>query len=190
MMHRNSRQERRRYYLLQTVQWLVFALLIAVAFITATAGSGLKPLLLLSLAICISSHTGEIQAMAVGTVCGLLLDIACGKLLGYNAVWLVVCCVIVSLLYNYFLRQKLINIVMLTAGCALVQGYLDYTFYYAIWGHEDVELIYTDVILPSGGMTVLSAAVLYFPIKWLADKCGSRRIQELEKTVLGAAYRD
>ncbi len=190
MSHRSTRQERRRYYFLQTVQWLIFALLIFLAFLTSTAGSRIKPLVLIPLALCISSHTGEMQAMAVGTISGLLLDIACGKLVGYNAVLLVVCCVTVSLLYNYILRQKLINILLLTAACTLVQGYLDYTFYYSIWGHEDVELIYTGVVLPSSCMTVLSTLLLYAPIKWLAEKCGNHRTHELEKTMLGAAYRD
>ncbi|MBE6825406.1 MAG: rod shape-determining protein MreD [Oscillospiraceae bacterium] len=190
MIRRSTRQERRRYYFLQTLQWVIFGLLIALAFLTSTAGSMLKPLLLIPLSLCISSHTGEIQAMAVGTISGLLLDISCGKLLGYNAVLLVVCCVAVSLLYNYILRQKLFNILLLTAVCTLVQGYLDYTFYYSIWGHEDVGLIYTGVILPSGAMTVASTLLLYAPIKWLAEKCGNRRTHELEKTMLGAAYRD
>ncbi|MBR6616557.1 MAG: rod shape-determining protein MreD, partial [Oscillospiraceae bacterium] len=115
-MKRGSiKQEQRKYYLLQTLQWIIFSLLIVGAFVTATAGSFLKPMLLLPLALCISSHTGEIQATAVGMICGLLMDIACGKLLGYNAVWMVVSCVAVSLLYTYMLRQKLLNIVILTA---------------------------------------------------------------------------
>lgn len=190
MTHRSSRQQRRRYYLLQTLQWILFAVFIAAAFITTTAGSSLKPLVLLPLALCISSHTGEMQAMAVGTISGLLLDVACGKLIGYNAVWLVVCCVAVSLLYTYMLRQKLINILLLTAACTLVQGYLDFTFYHAIWGHEDVGLIYTEVILPSNGLTVLSTVAVYFVIKFIADRCDNHRTQELEKTMLGASYHE
>ncbi len=189
MRHGSTKQEHRKYVFLQTVQWLLFALLIALAFLTSTAGSGLRPLLLIPLALCISSHTGEIQATAVGMISGLLLDIACGKLLGYHAVLMVVFCVGVSLLYNYLLRQKFINILFLTALCLLAEGYINYLFYYAIWGHEDVSLIYTKVILPASGLTLLSTALLYAPVKWIAEKCGSHRVQELEKTVL-SAYHD
>lgn len=189
-MKRGSiKQEQRKYYLLQTLQWIIFSLLIVGAFVTATAGSFLKPMLLLPLALCISSHTGEIQATAVGMICGLLMDIACGKLLGYNAVWMVVSCVAVSLLYTYMLRQKLLNIVILTAVCVVVQGYLDYLFYYAIWGYEDVIQIYTGTILPSGIMTLASVFLLYKPLKWIAEKCGTHRVHELEKTII-SAYRD
>ncbi len=188
-MGRSSiKQEQRKYMLLQCVQWFIFGLLILAAFVISTAGSHLKPLLLLSLALCISTHTGEIQATAVGMVCGFLTDIACGKLLGYNAVLFVVFCVGVSLLYNYILRQKLLNILILTAVSVLIQGYLDYLFYYAIWGHENVGLIYSRIILPVSVLTLLSTLCLYYPIKWIADKCGSRRERELEETRMSAYY--
>jgi hypothetical protein len=110
--------------------------------------------------------------------------------MGYNAVWMVICCVTVSLLYNYLLRQKLLNILILTAACTAVQGYLDFIFYYAIWGHKDVVLIYTQVIFPSGILTLLSTVIIYVLVKKIAKICGNRRTHELEKTMLGAAYRD
>ncbi len=188
MVQSSIKQERRKYMLLQTIQWTAYALLIFAGFIISTAGNHLKPLILLSLALCISSHTGEIQATAVGVFCGFLTDIACGKLLGYNAVFFVVCCVGVSLLYNYVLRQKMLNIVILTAIAVLAQGYLDYLFYYAIWGHEDVGLIYTKIMLPVSVLTLLSTFCLYYPVKWIADKCGSRREKELEETRMSAYY--
>ncbi len=186
----SAKKRQQKYIILQTVQWLVFAFLLFAAFITATAGSMVKPLLLLPLALCIASHTGEMQAMAVGTVSGLLLDIVMGKLVGYNAIWMVVSCVAVSLLYNYLLRQKLLNILALSALCTFVQGYLDYVFYYAIWEYEDVHLIYADVILPSCIYTVISTIPIYFIVKWIAKKCGCRRTHVLEKTTLISAYQD
>lgn len=186
----NTKREKQRYYVLQTVQWLCFSILIAGAFFMSTAGSYLKPLLLLPLALCISSRTGEIQAMAVGTVCGLLMDIAGGKLMGSNALLLVVFCVPVSLLYQYILRQKLLNILAITAVCTAVQGYLDYLFYYAIWGHTDVFWIYSHIIFPAGLMTVASVLVLYCLVGWIARCCGEEQNRrELEKTVL-STYRD
>ena len=182
------RNDSRRYIVLQIVKWLAYALLIAVCFFAETSGSYVKPLLLIPAALCISSHTGEIQSAAVGTVCGLLLDIACGKLLGYNAVWLVICCVAVSLLHNYYLREKLLSMLILTAICTTLQGYLDFVFYYAIWGHDDVALVYTHYLLPSGIMTIIASIPLYFLIGSINRRCGSHRINELEKTVIRNNY--
>lgn len=173
-----------RYMILQIVKWVSYALLIGLCFLAETSGSYVKPLLLIPAALCISSHTGEIQATAVGAACGLLLDIACGKLIGYNAVWLVICCVAVSLLHSYYLREKLLNMLILTLICTTLQGYLDFIFYYAIWGHDDVALVYTRVLLPSGIMTVIASVPLYFLIGWINRRCGSRRSYELEKTII------
>ena len=176
----------RRYAFWQTVQWIVFGILGILGYCIMTSGSSVKPLLLIPLALCISAHFGEIPAAAVGMTGGLLTDIACGKLLGYNAVWLVVCCVMTSLLHSYYLRDKLLNILLLTAVCTAVQGYLDFMFYYAIWGHEDVELIYTHIMLPSGIMTLVCTVPIWLIVRGICQKCGSKRSFELEKTIVSA----
>lgn len=180
----NRKQNSRRRVMLRIVQWAAYAVLALISYFLMTSGSHVKPLLLIPLALCIASHTGEITATAVGVVGGLLMDMACGKLLGYNAVWLVVCCVAVSLLHSYYLREKLLNILALTAVCTAVQGYLDFMFYYAIWGHENVSLVYMHVMLPSGIMTVICTIPIYFLVRWLCRVCGSRRSFELEKTIV------
>ena len=178
--------EARRTALLQTVQWFCFALLSLVFYCIMRSGSSVKPLLMIPLALCISAHVREIPATAVGVAGGLLTDIACGKLLGYNAIWLVICCVASSLLHSYYLRGKLLNTLLLTAVCTAVQGYLDFMFYYAIWGHEDVSLIYTHIMLPSGIMTMVCTIPVWFLVKWLCRRCGSKRTLELEKVIVSS----
>ncbi len=168
----------------QTIQWILFALLIFAGYVLMSAGSGVKPLLLIPLALCISAHTGEIPATAVGMICGLLIDLSCDKLLGFNAIWLVVCCVAVSLLHSYLLQEKLLNMLLLTGICTAVQGYVDFVFYYAIWGLEDVGLIYRHIMLPSGIMTMISLIPIYLIVRQIALRCGSRRHFELEKTIV------
>lgn len=176
--------QRSNYIVLQIVQWGGFAVLIMLCYLFETSGSGIKPLLLIPISLCIASHTGEVQAMAVGAVCGLLLDISCGKLPGFNGMILVIFSVLISLLYRYFLRQKLMNLLFLTAVCTLIQGYLDYLLYYAVWGIEDVHLIWQRIIFPSCLMTIGSSILFYFLIRRIAEKCGSHRINQLEKTIL------
>jgi len=182
-MFSNKLQKSNRL-LLQVIQWVLFVAVIFICYLLETSGSSIKPLLLIPVSLCIASHTGELQAMTTGAVCGLLLDLACGKLPGFNAFFLVIFCVLISLLYRYFLRQKLFNMLCLTAVCALIQGYLDYLLYYAVWGHEDVVLIWQNIMFPSCLMTTASSVVFYFLIKKIAEKCGSHRTNQLEKTIL------
>ena len=177
----NNKYRSRKYTFLQSIQWILFAVVILLCYLFETSGSYRKPLVLIPVALCIASHSGELHAMCVGTVCGLLLDLACGKLIGYNAVLLVVFCVMVSLLYRYLLKQKLWNMLFLVTICVSLQGILDYIFYYAIWGYEDVELILEKNIIPCGVMTIFSGILFYFVIKKIAESCQNQRIQKLEK---------
>ncbi len=181
--------QKSNYVFLQFMQWILFALIVFLCFLAETSGSYLKPLLLIPVSLCIASHTGELSAMAAGAVCGLLLDLACGKLPGFNAVILVICSVLVSLLYRYILKQKLVNMLFLTAVCAFLQGGLDYVLYYAVWGYEDVALIWQKFIFPSCLMTTASSVVFYFVMKKIAEICGSHRSNQLEKTML-SEYQD
>ena len=76
------------------------------------------------------------------------------------------------------------NMLLLTAVYTAIQGYLDFFLYYAIWGLEDVNLIYTNVYLPSEIMTLVSMIPIYLLVRWIAEICGSRRNYELEKTII------
>lgn len=190
MIRRSTRREKQKYYVLQVLQWLIFAVMIFLAFISSTAGHFIKPILLIPLALCISAQTGEIQAMAVGMVCGVLADIAAGKLIGFQAILLVSFCVLVSLLHQYVLRHKLLNTLALTAACVAVQEYLNYTFYYAVWGIEDISLLLLRHFLPEALLTIGSAVLLHFLVNFIARRCGGgQNRKELEKTVL-SAYRE
>ena len=180
----NRSPEARRLAFLQTVQWFCFAFLALFFYCIMTSGSSVKPLLLIPLSLCISANVREIPAAAAGVAGGLLTDIACGKLLGYNAIWLVSCCVLTSLLHSYYLRGKLLNILLLTAFCTAVQGYLDFMFYYAIWEHEDVTLIYTHIMFHSGILTMVCTIPIWLLVQWLCRICGSRRTLELEKVIV------
>ncbi|MDE7122289.1 MAG: rod shape-determining protein MreD [Oscillospiraceae bacterium] len=177
----NRKHQKKSYAVLQTIQWVLFAGLILLCYLFETSGSYHKPLVLIPVALCIASHTGEIPAMMVGAVCGLLLDLACGKLPGCNAIILVISCVMVSLLYRYLLKQKLWNMLFLITICVALQAGVDYVFYYAIWNDPDVELILKNIMIPCGMMTIISGIVFYFIIKKIAESCQSHRIQKLEK---------
>ena len=77
----SSRQNRRT-----VLRWILYGLLVLFAFVIAAAGNHIKPLLLIPIALCISSTCKDIPAVGVGIVCGFLLDFSCGKLLGYYAI--------------------------------------------------------------------------------------------------------
>ncbi len=165
------------------LRWALYALIIFFCFILATAGSFRKPLLLLPVALCIASYAREHTAMLAGISCGLLLDITCGKLLGFNALILMFLCIGVSLLYKHYLVPRLFTFLVLTAVCAFLQGGIDFFFYYAIWDHEHVSRIFTHHIVPCCIYTIISALPVYAVIHNLNRLLRPHIIRTIEEAV-------
>ena len=159
------RSERVRVFL----KWGLYALVafFCYMYMTTSVGTMIKPLLLVPAAICISMWENELLSALTGIVCGLMLDAACGKVMGYNAFLLMIVCMFTSLLFLYLMRQNIINCIFVTTGATLLLSALDFFFYYGIWGYEQVELLLWRNTLPAMLFTVLSCGILYFVVKFI-----------------------
>lgn len=166
------------------IRWIIYVFIILLCYVFLTAGSFRKPLLLIPVALCISSYAREHTAVVTGIVCGLLLDIACNKLFGFNALILMLMCAGVSLLYKYYLNFKLLNFIVLAAAGIFIQGILDYFFFYAIWEHSNVSLIYTNHILPCCIYTLISAFVVYPVINSINRMLRPQIIRTIKEAVI------
>ncbi|MBQ1464607.1 MAG: hypothetical protein IIZ18_07340 [Ruminococcus sp.] len=164
MRIRTSRE--RRILRFKTVtRWILYYVLILFSFTLMTSGTFLKPVLLLPLALAISIGNDLMGSAFTGAFCGMLIDIACGRLFGYNAVLLTVFCVGISLAFDLYLRSRFLNYLWVTAVVSYIQCWLDYTFYYGIWNYEDVELIYRNTTLKVWVYTVISSVFIYLLVK-------------------------
>ena len=106
-----------------------------------------------------------LAAILTGAVCGFLIDIACGKLTGYNAVLLAFFSIIVSLLYEYYLRNKFVNYIVITAVISYIQCWLDYKFYYEMWEYENVEMIFSQISMKVWAITIIASVFVYLVIE-------------------------
>lgn len=163
-MRLKTSRERRILRIKTFFRWLIYYFLILVSFIFMTSGTWLKPVLLVPLALCIAVDNDLMGSAFTGAFCGLLTDIACGRLFGYNAVILTVFCVGVSLMFELYLRHRFINYFVITAVAAFLQCWLDYKFYYQIWDYEDVGRLFTGVTLHVWVYTVIASVVIYLII--------------------------
>ena len=160
-MRIKTTREKRILIVKTTFRWFLYLLIIFLCFITMNAGTFMRPMLLIPVALCISSNTGEFRSAIIGAVCGFMIDLSCDKLLGYNAVILCIFCVIISLSYSLILRHRLANTLIITAVVSTIQGVLDYNFYYDIWGYENSSLILKKYTFPVIALTTASAVVVY-----------------------------
>ncbi|NLP26126.1 MAG: rod shape-determining protein MreD [Clostridiales bacterium] len=166
------------------IRWVFYLLIISTAFISSTIGTSVKPILLIPIAICISINEGdEMTATITGILSGLLMDISFDKTFGYNAIILIGCCVFTSLLFNHLLRPNVINAFLVCAVLAFIHGILDYLFYYAIWGYENVSKIFFSYTIISWIYTSISTIFIYLLINLIHSKFQPRRIHSIEEPI-------
>ncbi len=155
--------QRRLYTVLR---WILYLVLLCLAYVLQCTGIGLHPLYVIPVAVCIVMSEGVLPSALVGALCGLMIDLSCGKLFCSNAIVMTCVCVGTALLFMHLLRHNIINAVVVTFLCALIQGGLDYLFCYGMWGYENVSVVFTGYILPCMLVTALSC----IPIYWIFRK--------------------
>ncbi len=155
-----------------TIRWILFFVITALCFsISTTGGTGKpQPLLLIPLVISIGAFENEFVSGITGAVCGFLLDISMGKLIGTNALLLLMVGTVTSLLFLHLLRKNLINILVITSVVAFIQGMYDFFFYYSIWSEDHHTIVFKKMTLPSIAYTVISVPFIYYLIKFIEIK--------------------
>ena len=148
-----------------TLRWIIYYLLIFISFIIMTSGTLYKPILLVPLAVGIAINNNLYASAVTGAICGFLIDICCGKLFGYNAVVLTVFCIAANLVFELYLKDRFINYFIITAAAAFLQCWLDYKFYYQIWGYEHVGRIFRRVSMKIWLYTVISSVFVFLVLK-------------------------
>lgn len=164
-MRIKTSREKRILRIKTTVRWILYYVLIVFSFTLMTSGTWMKPVLLVPIAVGIAMNNDLMASAFTGAVCGFLIDMACGRLLGYNAVLLTVFCITVSLVFELYFRYRFFNYLWITALAAYLQCWLDYKFYYDIWDYADVETIFVHVTLKVWLYTVISSVIVYLLIK-------------------------
>lgn len=173
-----SSRRKRRFAI---IRWTIFFLIIWFVFIFMTTGSFMKPNLLIPLALCISVDEDELVSAVVGFLCGILSDIAAGKLIGSGAILMLVGCVCTSLLFTRLLRQNILNTFAVTLIYSAVHFALTYFFIYVIWEYEHDSIILKRYIIPEFVLTVISLFVIYPAIKLIRKRLTLRKRYVLEE---------
>lgn len=175
----SSRTEKVNLFL----KWFFYILVICFVYLLSTIKftDFAKPLMLIPVAICISARENETIASSVGMVCGFMLDSAGGKLFGFNAFILMICCMFTSLLFHYLLRQSFVSSLLITFTVTVIQGLLDFLFFYGIWTFDNVHKIFTRWYLPSMIFTVISFLPLYILIKFISSRFGIKEEHYIEE---------
>lgn len=159
----------------QVLKWVCYLLVLYLCYILQTAFPmiwvfGIGAVWIVPAAVTISMLEGEKAAMAMGIITGFLWDFSSGKLAGFNALILMLCCVAVALLVQFWAQNQLWNALLFLAGTMLLQALMDYFFYYVIWGYENSWWILVRYMLP----TILYTAVVTPLVYWVLRRIHQR----------------
>lgn len=138
-----------------------FCLLILLLCAVPMLGGGVQALWVLPAAICISMHEEMYFCMGAGVTAGLLIDLACGSVLGANAIFLVCYCTFVSLLFEQILRRSFWHYLVMTAGGVFLRSALSWILTVGIFRLPGRETVWQAVLLPSSLLTVAAAIPVY-----------------------------
>lgn len=156
--------------LMPILKWVLYSVLLLLFYALQTTPGlfqifGAKPVLILSLAVCVSMYEGVMSSAMFSMVAGLLWDISSDKLFGFNGLIFLCCGLMISLLCIYFLHTKLWNSLLFCGVTLLLQGLLDYAFYYAMWNLDHSYLILTRTILPNAAYTLAVTPLVFLLIR-------------------------
>ncbi|MCI8650115.1 MAG: hypothetical protein HFG20_08370 [Anaerotruncus sp.] len=128
---------------------------------------GIKPNLVIPAAICIAMLEGEFTGGLYGALAGALCDLGDFCIFGFNAIILLIACVLAGLMVIYMLRATVLNFVLLAFGALLARTLLDYLLNYYMWGYEGVWMVLVYKMLPTVIYSAAAAPVSYYLLCWL-----------------------
>lgn len=127
---------------------------------------GVKPLLVVPVAMAIAMFEGEFVGGVYGAAAGLLIDTASVTLFGFNGFFICLFCIIAGLMVIYLLRCNLLGCMLFVAVTLLVRGSIEFLFAYGMWGYESVWKIYLLHTLPGVLYTLVITPLAFRLIRW------------------------
>lgn len=131
---------------------------------------GIRPILLISVAVCIAMFEGEFIGAVFGLVAGALWDTVTVTADGYNALYLAVACAVCGFLLRVFMRNNIITYIMINAA---VIGFYCITyvlFFIAARGIDGAGEIFVRYYFPMVIYSLLLAPLWYFIIRGVSKK--------------------
>ncbi len=148
----------------------VFLIIICTIISTTNFSNDARTLLLIPLALSFSMFHPPLSSAIVGGVCGLIIDISSGKIVGLNGIFLLIFSVIVSLFCLHLLRTNLINAIIVTIITSVIIIMLDYFFNFVIWREEGYQILLGSYFVPTMIYTILSSPIIYLIVKIIVRK--------------------
>ena len=156
------------------IKWVLYAAILVFSYSLMRSGvfRGWQPVFLIPLPIAVAMREQELPSCVFSLLCGLYADCAYGFVFGFSAFWLILCGLLTSLLSRNLVQPNLFNFLWLTAGALFLEFSMDYLFRAVLWDLPSREVLLTDSILPTAGITLLLSPLIYLLVKGIGRRFG------------------
>ena len=131
---------------------------------------GITPDILLCAVMAAAVFEGERFAAVFAFVSGFLYDAAFAMPYMLTGLTLFFCAYVGAYIARIYLGRKLLTMMTLTAGCALVRGLVNLFVALGIWNGFEFGYLFSRVLLPEFLLTLVFAPAAYFLVKFTAAR--------------------
>ena len=170
---RYSAMTRREIYK-SIAKWVLFSLVLLVSYtieVTMPFASW-QPYLTLTTAVAVSFFSEELSGVVFAAFAGMMHDLAMGSLFVFTSIWLMPCCLFVTLLVVNLIHRNILNFLWMNLTAVILVQSAELLFKYIIWRNHDIDVVLINYVLPALIATVILSAPLYLIIRQINKKLG------------------
>lgn len=164
----------RREIFKSIAKWVLFSLVLLVSYtieVTMPFASW-QPYLTLTTAVAVSFFSEELSGVVFAAFAGMMHDLAMGSLFGFTSIWLMPCCLFVTLLVVNLIHRNILNFLWMNLTAVILVQAAELLFKYIIWRNPEIDVVLINYVLPALIATVILSAPLYLIIRQINKKLG------------------
>ena len=164
----------RREIFKSIAKWELFSLVLLVSYtieVTMPFASW-QPYLTLTTAVAVSFFSEELSGAVFAAFAGMMHDLAMGSLFGFTSIWLMPCCLFVTLLVVNLIHRNILNFLWMNLTAVILVQSAELLFKYIIWRNPEIDVVLINYVLPALIATVILSAPLYLIIRQINKKLG------------------
>lgn len=164
----------RREIFKSIAKWVLFSLVLLVSYtieVTMPFASW-QPYLTLTTAVAVSFFSEELSGAVFAAFAGMMHDLAMGSLFGFTSIWLMPCCLFVTLLVVNLIHRNILNFLWMNLTAVILVQSAELLFKYIIWRNPEIDVLLINYVLPALIATVILSAPLYLIIRQINKKLG------------------
>ncbi len=158
-----------------TIKWFLYTLVLVAAHVVGQNAdlfefSGVRPVLILPVAICVAMFEHEFPGGLFAAAAGILWGLSSDAVFGYYAILLLVLGVTAGLICSYVLRPTLLTSLLLCGLGSLFVALFDFFFFYVIWSYDGLMMFFTACMLPTVAITAVSVVPCFLVVRFISRK--------------------